>query len=266
MPELPEVETIVCNLRPVCVGQRIERVSLKWQRQVAAPSAARFRRLIRGQTILSLNRRGKYLVFSLSAHHLLIHLKMSGDLLLTPPDAPPDKHTHTIFHFEDGSQLRFSDPRKFGRVYLVSDANEITGHLGPEPLADTFTADTLAELLSTRRRALKPLLLDQTVIAGVGNIYADESLHLARLHPLRRSDSLTRDETRALWRSLRRTLRAAIRNHGSSIDWMYRGGQHQDHFRAYRREGEPCPVCENEIRRILIGQRSTHFCPHCQKL
>jgi formamidopyrimidine-DNA glycosylase len=124
----------------------------------------------------------------------------------------------------------------------------------------------LGNILTSHHRQLKPLLLDQTALAGVGNIYADESLHRAKLHPLRLSDSLTAKEVSALWRSLRLTLNAAIQNHGSSIDWMYRGGQHQNHLRAYDREGQPCPVCRTPIRRILVGQRSTHFCPTCQQL
>jgi formamidopyrimidine-DNA glycosylase len=266
MPELPEVETMVRRLRAPCLGRRIERVTLKWRRHVAAPSPARFAQRIRGQTICSLTRRAKYLVFGLSRDSLLIHLKMSGDLTVTPRGTLPDKHAHTIFHLDDGTELRFSDTRKFGRVYLVRDPVEVTGGLGPEPLAASFTARALGELLAGRRRRLKPLLLDQTILAGVGNIYADESLHRARLHPLRLSDSLSPREVRALWRSLRQTLNTAIRHNGSSIDWLYRGGEHQHHFRAYDRTGKPCPVCGTAIRRILVGQRGTHFCPRCQKL
>jgi formamidopyrimidine-DNA glycosylase len=247
------------------VGRRIERATLKWKRHVAAPSAARFAERIRGQTIRAVNRRGKYLVFELSSDALLIHLKMSGDLTVTAADAPRDKHAHTLFHFDNGAELRFTDPRKFGRVYLVNDAEEVTGGLGPEPLAESFTAAQLTAILAGHRRQLKPLLLDQNVIAGIGNIYADESLHRARLHPQRQSDTVSPAEARALWRSIRRTLNAAIRNKGSSIDWMYRGGEHQDHFRVYGRAGEPCSVCGRKIRRILIGQRSTHFCPNCQR-
>ncbi len=266
MPELPEVETIVRALRPPCLGQRIERVTLKWKRHVAAPSAAQFSRRIRGQSVASLKRRGKFLVIGLSTDTLLIHLKMSGDLAVAASDAPPDRHARTILHFANGTELRFSDTRKFGRLWLVRDPSEVVGDLGPEPLEASFTARALAEILRRRRRALKPLLLDQTVIAGVGNIYADESLHRARLHPLRRSDTLSLAEVRALWRSLRTTLNQAIRHQGASIDWVYRGGRQQTHFRAYSRTGKPCPVCGTAIRRILVGQRSTHYCPGCQRL
>jgi formamidopyrimidine-DNA glycosylase len=265
MPELPEVETIVRQLRAPCIGQRIERVTLKWKRHVATPSAAQFARRIQGQHIQHLSRRAKYLVFGLTHDYLLIHLKMSGDLKVVPSTTPPDKHAHTIFHFDNGTELRFSDIRKFGRVYLVTDLEAVTESLGPEPLTDSFTAKTLGQLLSKRHRQMKPLLLDQTVLAGLGNIYVDESLHRAKIHPLRSSDSLTRNEVKALWRSIRHTLTVAIENHGSSIDWMYRGGEHQNHLRAYGRTGQPCPVCRTRIQRILVGQRSTHFCPRCQR-
>lgn len=265
MPELPEVETIVRGLRAHCVGQRIQRVTLKWKRHVASPSAARFSRRICGQSVARLSRRGKFLVLDLSEDTLLIHLKMSGDLAVVAGDAPFDRHAHTILHFASGTELRFSDARKFGRLWLVRDPGEVVGKLGPEPLDDSFTARTLAEILKRRHRALKPLLLDQSVIAGIGNIYADESLHRARLHPLRKSDTLTPGEVRALWRSVRRTLSQAIRNQGASIDWVYRGGEQQNHFRAYGRTGKPCPICGTPIRRILVGQRSTHYCPYCQR-
>ncbi|MEK7276501.1 MAG: bifunctional DNA-formamidopyrimidine glycosylase/DNA-(apurinic or apyrimidinic site) lyase [Chloroflexota bacterium] len=266
MPELPEVETLVRELRAPCVGRRIEGVTLRWPRHIAAPSLREFKRDIRGQKITALERRGKYFVFTLTSGALLIHLKMSGDLEVVKRGAPPAKHEHTIFHFDNGQDLRFSDSRKFGRVYLVDDPDEITGRLGPEPLARSFTSQKLWALFTSRRRPLKTLLLDQTVIAGVGNIYADESLHRARLHPERRSDTLTATEARALWQSVRHILNAAIKHNGSSIDWVYRGGEHQNHFRVYDRAGEPCFNCGTPIRRMTLGGRGTHFCPHCQRL
>ena len=273
MPELPEVETIVRQLRqgePVHVssvlGKRIERVTVKWPRHVARPSARVLQHELRGQTVLALNRRGKYLIFKLSGGIMLIHLKMSGDLKLVGPNTAADKHAHTIFHFTDGTALRFSDTRKFGKVFWVAQAEEVTGALGPEPLEPGFTAARLGRMLAERHRALKPLLLDQTFIAGLGNIYTDEALHLARLHPLRRSDSLTPAEVRALWRGIRQALRLGIRHNGASIDWVYRGGDFQHHFRVYDRAGKPCLTCGTPIRRIVVGQRGTHYCPQCQPL
>jgi formamidopyrimidine-DNA glycosylase len=190
---------------------------------------------------------------------------MSGDLLVVNGDAPKDKHAHTVFHFRSGHSLRFSDTRKFGKVFLVGRMEEVTGDLGPEPLERGFTPKKLGKMLAGRHRQLKPLLLDQTFIAGIGNIYADEALHLAKLHPLRRSDSLAPAEVRALWKGIRRALQAGLRHNGASIDRVYRGGGFQNYFRVYDRAGELCFNCGTPIRRIVVGQRSTYFCPHCQK-
>jgi formamidopyrimidine-DNA glycosylase len=272
MPELPEVETVVRQLREgghergvSVIGRTITRVALRWPGHVARPSPAEFARRLSGQKITALTRRGKYLVFQLTHGFLLIHLKMSGDLVVVGNAAPFDKHAHTIFHFRTGGQLRFTDTRKFGRVYWVEHVEDIVGHLGPEPLEPAFTARRLGEMLAQRQRALKPLLLDQTFIAGLGNIYTDETLHRAGLHPLRRSDSLQPAEVQALWRSIRHSLQNGIRHNGASIDWVYRGGHFQNHFRAYGRAGEPCLTCGTPIRRTVVGQRGTYFCPQCQK-
>jgi formamidopyrimidine-DNA glycosylase len=196
---------------------------------------------------------------------LLIHLKMSGDLVLAVAGAPPDRYARTIFHFDDGSELRFNDTRKFGKVFYVALAEDVTAALGPEPLEPAFTAARLGQMLQGRQRALKPLLLDQTFLAGLGNIYTDEALHRAGLHPLRRADSLTADEVRRLWRAIREVLRAGLRHNGASIDWAYRGGGFQNLFKVYGRAGEPCLNCGAPIRRIVVGQRGTHFCPQCQR-
>jgi formamidopyrimidine-DNA glycosylase len=271
MPELPEVETIVRGLRdgqapgrPSVVGKTIARVTVRWPRHIATPSPRLLKQLLAGKAIRGLRRRGKYLVFELSEGWLLIHLKMSGDLKLAASGEPPEKYARTIFHFDDGSELRFCDTRKFGKVYLVPQAEAVTGTLGPEPLEAGFTAARLAKMLAGRRRALKPLLLDQTFVAGLGNIYTDEALHLARLHPLRLSHTLSAQEVGALWRGIRQALRTGLRHNGASIDWVYRGGGFQNYFRVYDRAGEPCLTCGTPIRRIVVGQRGTHFCPVCQ--
>lgn len=273
MPELPEVETIVRELRqghpqrgPSVLGATIERVHVRWPRAIARPSPRRLAAGLAGRTIQSVSRRGKYLIFQLDQGALLTHLKMSGDLTVAPPGAPPDRHARTIFLFAGGHELRFSDARKFGRVYLVDDPQQVTGRLGPEPLDDGFTPDVLMRSLHQHRRALKPLLLDQTFLAGLGNIYADEALHRARLHPLRRSHSLTPAEARRLWRGIRSALESGLRHNGASLDWVYRGGNFQNHFRVYQRTGRPCPRCRTPIQRTVVGQRGTHFCPHCQPL
>jgi formamidopyrimidine-DNA glycosylase len=270
MPELPEVETIANALkegydgRPPLPGRRVEGLSLRWPRHIAEPSVAAFRRRMRGQTIHDVTRRGKYFVMPLDEGTLLIHLKMSGDLKLTERRTARGRFEHTILHLDGDWDLRFSDARKFGKMYLLTDPERLLGTLGPEPLSPGFTPTVLAERLSRHDRRLKPLLLDQTFVAGLGNIYADEALHRARLHPLRLSRSLTPAEVAALWRGIRAALRQGIRHNGASIDWVYRGGDFQNHFRVYQRAGKPCPVCGTTIVRAVIGQRGSHFCPRCQ--
>jgi len=270
MPELPEVETIVRSLRegqpglPSLAGMQIERVTLRWPRHIATPSPAVFRRRIGGRTICDVRRRGKYLVFPLDRGTLLIHLKMSGDLRLAPAASPPDRFDRTVLHLRQGWELRFSDARKFGKLYLLDDPSLVLSRLGPEPLERAFTHRTLARRLARHRRQLKPALLDQSVIAGLGNIYTDEALHRSGLHPLRSTDSLSDGEIRSLWRGIRAALRNGLRYDGASIDWVYRGGDFQNHFRVYQRTGEACPACGTPIARMVVGQRGTHFCPTCQ--
>jgi formamidopyrimidine-DNA glycosylase len=284
MPELPEVETIARILRPDLIGRTIVDADVRWPRTIAAPSVRTFKQQIRGQVIQGVTRRAKFLHLQLSTGDLLIHLRMSGDLMLRQPPARPAKHDRLILHLASGSggaaseasdaraipapdssvSLVFNDTRKFGRVWLTKDVSEVTGGLGPEPLERRFTARRLYLALHARHRLLKPLLLDQTFIAGLGNIYTDEALHLARLHPLLRADRLTERQAVRLHAAIRRTLKEGIRRNGASIDWVYRGGDFQNHFRVYDRAGEPCPVCGTKIRRLTVGQRGTHICPHCQ--
>ena len=270
MPELPEVETIRLKLRsgaeevPSLVGQRIEGVSLLWPRHIVEPAVSTFRKQIRKRAIQDVQRRGKFILIPLDGRTLAIHLMMSGDLRMANSASPRGRFDHTVFNFESGWQLRFSDSRKFGRIFLMKDPERLLGRLGPEPLADDFDPPTLGKVLSEHRRALKPLLLDQTVIAGLGNIYTDEALHRAKLHPLRQSDSLDSAEVQALWEGIRKALQSGLDHNGASIDWVYRGGDFQNHFRAYARAGEQCPACGTEIVRTVVGQRGTYLCPRCQ--
>ena len=272
MPELPEVETIVRNLRESLIGRTFTGVSVFWSRAVARPSVDALRQLLPGLQILSIQRRAKYLVFELgrapnqaASDYLLIHLKMSGRLDVALHEKPLERHDRVIFDLDDGRQLRFNDTRKFGRVCLVADPEEVTGQLGPEPLGAGFTPAAFKELIAGRAGRLKPLLLDQTFVAGLGNIYADEALWLARLHPLRRADSLRAAEVRALYRGIRRALRDGLRNNGASFDRVYSGGRYQHNFRVYDRAGQACRRCRQPIRRIVVGQRGTHFCANCQR-
>ncbi len=277
MPELPEVETYARLLRPDLVGRTILSAEIRWRRTVAAPSVVQFKDQVRGQQIMQVRRRAKFLILDLSSMTLLLHLRMSGDLRLQQVPFKPQKHDRLILRLckdsigeqaprQEDAALVFNDTRKFGRVWLTRDPSDVTGDLGPEPLDDDFTPHELYDRLHSKHRRLKPLLLDQTFIAGLGNIYTDEALNLARLHPLARSESLTPRQAERLHKAIRSILREGIRRNGSSIDWVYRGGDFQNHFRVYDREGKPCPRCGARIRRILVGQRSTHFCPRCQKV
>jgi formamidopyrimidine-DNA glycosylase len=282
MPELPEVETITRKLRPELVGKSIVKADLLWSRTLATPTPAKFKREIVGQEIKAVGRRAKYFVMELSDYHLFVHLRMSGDLYIKEGKTAPEKHDRLILDLSpspfaehpggapgrrgETTRLVFNDTRKFGRVWLVRDPDEVIGGLGPEPLDDEFTAEVLFENLQSRHRQLKPLLLDQTFLAGMGNIYTDEALHMARLHPLAISNSVNREQAQALWEAIRAVLQEGIRRNGASIDWVYRGGEFQNYFRVYDRKGQPCPVCGTEIERLVIGQRGTHICPNCQEV
>jgi formamidopyrimidine-DNA glycosylase len=271
MPELPEVETIVNGLRGPLIGRTFTGVRIGWENIVARPTVPEFQRRIRGQQILGIRRRGKYLIFDLSGgDSLIIHLKMTGQLAVRPGDAPADTYGHTVFDLDDGHQLRFLDMRKFGRVYLVADENEVVGSLGPEPLADDFTLAEFSALIGRRKGALKPLLLNQQFIAGIGNIYADEALFVAGIHPHHKADTLRGDEIERLYQAIRWVLRQALADEGTTFDGAYRKvdgqeGGHQENLRIFRRKGQPCPRCGSAIERIVVGGRGTHFCPRCQK-
>lgn len=271
MPELPEVETIVRALRQPLLGRAILEVRSDWPRHVGEPGLAELQERIRGLHIVAISRRGKYLRFDLGKREcLLIHLKMSGQLMVVSADSPSDKHVHTVFALDNGDELRFRDIRKFGRIYLVRDPEVILGKLGPEPLSSSFSAEILFQRLQKRRRMLKPLLLDQTFIAGIGNIYADEALYHARLHPKRYSHTLSASEADALFTGIRKALQLGLDHDGASID-NYRKpdgsqGEMQDEFVAYGREGEPCHRCNGDMVRIVLGARSTYYCPDCQRI
>jgi formamidopyrimidine-DNA glycosylase len=283
MPELPEVETITRNLRPELVGKKIKKANLLWTRTLATPTPAKFKKQIAGQKILAVTRRGKYINLQLSTFNLFVHLRMSGDLFIKEENAAPEKHDRLILTLAQSPPLEgrvpervegqgvrekklvFNDTRKFGRVWLVRDPGEVVSGLGPEPLSEEFTAQMLYDGLQSRHRQLKPLLLDQSFLAGMGNIYTDEALHIARLHPLAPSNSVNREQAGALWEAVREVLQEGIRRNGASIDWVYRGGEFQNYFRVYDRAGQPCSVCGTAIERLVVGQRGTHICPNCQR-
>jgi formamidopyrimidine-DNA glycosylase len=271
MPELPEVETIARRLKPHLLGRTIEDAQLRWPRTLAFPSPGKFKERIKGQEVRDVTRRAKYFILRLSDFSLLVHLRMSGDLQLKESTIKPEKHDRLILSLRsaaslESSKLVFNDTRKFGRVWLTDHPDDVLGKLGPEPLSRAFTPQWLHAALHNRHRQLKPLLLDQSFLAGLGNIYTDEALHRAKLNPLAASDSVTPQQAEALHEAIHKVLREGIRRNGASFDWVYRGGEFQNYFQVYDRAGQPCPVCGTKIERIIVGQRSTHFCPRCQML
>ena len=226
MPELPEVETIARRLQEPLLGRRVAGIQLLWERTLAEPTPEVFGQRIVGPRICSLRRRGKFLVFGLSGRlFLLVHLRMTGRLEVLPPEAPRSPHTRVIFDLDDGRELRFADARKFGRIWLVDDPEVVLGDLGPEPLAEAFTAEVFRELLAGRQGRIKPLLLDQRFLAGLGNIYADEALHLAGVHPCRPACSLTEEEAGRLHQAIRQVLQEAIGDGGGGVKCTPETGQ-----------------------------------------
>ncbi len=271
MPELPEVQTILDALAPLILHQTLADATLLWPPVVDRPEPALFRAWIQGRRVEEVGRRGKYMLFRLDDHRwLVMHLRMTGKVRVVSPNDPLRPHDRLIFHLGDGREWRFEDQRKFGRVYLVEDPEEIVGKLGPEPLSDAFNPDYLAQTLANRTAAIKSLLLDQRIVAGIGNIYADEALFRARIHPLRPGGSLTRPEIAGLVEAVKAVLAQALAEMGTTLRDYRRPdgsvGSFQNRLQVFRRTGEPCPSCGAPIQRIVVGGRSTHFCPREQIL
>jgi len=305
MPELPEVEYTARQLRTQVVGATIRDAQVFWERVVGHPELADFLAEIADRQIVSVRRRGKFLVLDLSGDMFLtIHRRMTGNLLLLPPGweidtslresdpvawstrgptfrAVADEASVTsketgycriCFNFADGRRLLYTDLRKFGRVelWLREREAEAFAGLGPEPLAEEFTPEHLQRALSGRKRTLKTVLLAQEIVVGLGNIYADEALFYAFLHPLRRADSLTIEEIRLLHEGIVRVLTLGIEHGGTSFsdyrDLWGEAGENYNHVRVYQQDGKPCVRCGTPIERIVLAQRSAHFCPTCQRL
>jgi formamidopyrimidine-DNA glycosylase len=275
MPELPEVETVARDLRrrllpdggppPVITGARVS-----WPRTLRDGTEAEFAAGVTGRRIEAIGRRGKQLVVDLSdGAFLTVHLKMTGQLFVVPADTPVDPYVRLVLSLDDGRDLRFRDIRKFGRVGLYLADDDPFDEVGPEPLDPEFTLREFRKRLRGRRARLKPLLVDQAFLAGVGNIYADEALWRAKLHPLRSARSLRPADERRLYRELRAVLAEAVERRGSSVDDYTApdgDGEMQERLDVYQRTGEPCHRCGRPIRRIVLGIRSTHFCSFCQRL
>jgi formamidopyrimidine-DNA glycosylase len=297
MPELPEVETVARDLQRWIAGATIREATVNWDRTIRHPQPPeRFVAEISGATIRRVGRRAKTVLIHLDDGRVVtVALRMTGALIVTAREAESDPYARVVFGLDDGRELRYRDVRKFGRIglwpggglrsvgagrgprsrkvaeddgrYRIGEV--FSGH-GPEPLSRSFTAARFAERLSRRSAKLKTLLLDQGFIAGVGNIYADEALWRARLHPLRAADTLSDDEIRRLHRAIRQVLRQGIANRGASfsdyVDARGEEGGNAERLMVYRRTGEPCYRCGRRIERIVVGQRSTHLCPRCQRL
>lgn len=276
MPELPEVENTIRDLKPLLVGRRIEAVDVRWPRLVEGMPPEAFAASLCGRQVANADRRGKHLLFALDdGQTLMVHLRMTGHLSVVASETPRGAYDHLVFSLSDGAELRYQDPRKFGRFLLTRTPQAELDKLGPEPLSESFTPQMLFLRLQGRRSAVKGLLLNQSIVAGLGNIYADEALFQARIHPLQPGNALTLADCGRLHSSIRLTLAEAIRAGGSTLGGSevanYRrpsgvAGQFQERHHVYGRAGKPCLVCDTPIQRTQVAQRSTHFCPHCQAL
>ena len=274
MPELPEVQVLADDLQAAdIIGHAITAARVYWPKTIATSSPQTFRRRIKDHAIATIGRRGKFLVFGLTpASHLLIHLRMSGRLHLVATGVKRSKHEHVVLNLDNGRQIRFHDTRKFGRMYLTQNTDRILGHLGVEPLDPGFNVRLFKQMLGSRKRQLKPLLLDQTFVAGLGNIYVDEALWDASIHPQRLASTLSQSEINALHRAIPKVLKRGIQNLGTSLGTgranfysvARRKGRNQDQLNVFRRTGLPCPRCQTPLERIVVAQRSTHICPKCQ--
>ncbi len=277
MPELPEVETVARDLHAALRGWQVVSVDIRQPAVIAAPEPGIFAARLTDQTVSGVRRRAKYIVVDLAGgDHLVVHLRMTGRLVLADAEAAPLQHTHVVLRLQDGAgaerALHFHDTRRFGRLWLL-DAARLTSlfaSLGPEPLGDSFSRQDLACLLAGRSTKLKPLLLDQTRLAGLGNIYVDEALFHAGLHPTRQAKSLSTLEVDRLYEAIRHVLGQAVDHRGTSLsDAEYRDAQgnkggHQDHVAVFRQQGRPCPRCGAVIQCTRLAGRGTHFCPQCQ--
>ncbi len=272
MPELPEVETVARNLQKMVLGRTITQVRVLYGKAVEGATPEEFARGVQGQKISGVGRRGKYLLIDLAnGRRLAAHLRLSGRMIVSAPWEPIDKYAQVVFSLDDGQELRFGDVRKFGRIAFLGEreCGALHRRLGVEPLSDDFTVEVMAEILRDRKTRIKPLLLDQRFIAGLGNIYVDEALFLAGIHPAREARSISPEEAARLYGAIRRVLAASIANRGTTlVDYRNADGSrgnNRETLLVFRRTGQPCPRCGTAIERLKLGGRGTHICPKCQR-
>lgn len=274
MPELPEVETVRKGLSQLVVGKTIQRMEVRWPKIIESPEVPIFEAALKGQQIDAIQRRGKFLIFKLSEGDLISHLRMEGKYEYFPDTATTTKHTHVIFYFTDGSQLQYRDVRKFGRMTLVAKDHGLKyrgiQQLGPEPVLPDFALANFQSALKKHHKAIKPLLLDQKLVTGLGNIYVDEALWTAKIHPEQPADTLKPQEVKVLHQAIIDVLAAAVKAGGTTIrtylNALGEAGKFQLSLHVYGQTGKPCTRCGTPIRKIKVAQRGTHYCPHCQKL
>ena len=273
MPELPEVQTVVDTLRPNIIDKKINRIEVIEEKLVEKPSINEFEDTLVEQTIIDVTRRGKYIVMELdNGYYLVSHLRMTGRFSYIDDEQEVGDYDYIIFDFVNDGELRLGSKRKFTRVYLVEDLAEAGSltDLGPEPLSDEFTVDKFKELIAPRRGRMKPLLLNQKFVAGLGSIYVDESLFISGIHPVRTADNLTEDEVTKLHAAIRQVLAEGIEHRGTTkwdyVDASGQAGSYQDQLRVYDREDKECFECGTKIQRTKVGGRSAYFCPECQPM
>lgn len=274
MPELPEVETYVRELAPQLQNKQVVDAQVFWPRIIAHPAPELFVEWIRQRRFETFGRRGKYMLFGLdSGETLIIHLRMTGEVRVHSQPTPVDKHTHLRLDLDSGEQIHYRDQRKFGRIWLVDDPETVLHKLGPEPFSTEFSPTAMSEALAQRTASIKALLLDQSIVAGVGNIYADEALFRSGIDPRRAGGSLDAAECERLQQAVQWVLQRGIELRGSSLgngpqNYAPPGGDlgsAQEFHQVFRRTGQPCPTCGRPIERTVLAQRSTHFCAHCQR-
>ena len=279
MPELPEVESVRRGLNELVVGETVGKVEVRWPRIIDSPVANQFSRRLIGQTIEKVDRRGKFLLFYFTHDVMISHLRMEGKYELVEPKANGQlpvrgKHTHVIFYLKSGKKLLYNDVRKFGRMYLVPKGEEFTHNslikLGPEPTADAFDLEAMQAFLTRRTKAIKGVLLDQEIVVGIGNIYADEVLHRAQIHPITPANTLTDDEEIRLHETIIEVMGEAVQSGGTTIRTYANAfgdvGTYQEKLQVYGRNGAECLTWGTEIQKTKVAGRGTHYCPVCQAL